>query len=207
MGRIASNYYINTETMSYFMNHLKANTRPEMVLDHLAHATEFKQLDARKEENVELMQLVPECELVEVSKHNANEAPTKVLMLFEAYLKNRSLKTFSLISDMAYIVQNSARLLRALFEIALQRNYSNLMKTTLDWCNILDKRVLPNSHILRQFSLNSHVGKLTNANAKVTRFGYIKDDIVYRLEQFRVSMEDLYEKKLDEAQRYIGPAY
>lgn len=153
------------------------------------------------------MQLVPECQLVEVSKSNANEAPTKVLMLFEAYLKQRPLKTFSLISDMAYIVQNSARLLRALFEIALQRNYANLMKTCLDWCHILDKRVLPQSHILRQFTLNSHVGKLTNANAKVTRFGYLKDDIVYRLEQYRVPMEDLYERKLDEASRYIGPAY
>ena len=54
MGRIASNYYINTETMNYFMNNLKANTRPEMVLDYLAHATEFKQLDARREENIEL---------------------------------------------------------------------------------------------------------------------------------------------------------
>ena len=37
----------------------------------------------------------------------------------EAYLKNRQIKTFSLISDMAYVVQNSARLLRAMFEIAL----------------------------------------------------------------------------------------
>ena len=55
MGRIASNYYINTETMSYFMSHLKAHTSAEMVLDHLAHATEFKQLDARKEENAELL--------------------------------------------------------------------------------------------------------------------------------------------------------
>ena len=119
MGRIASNYYINTETMAYFMQHLKANTRPEMVLDHLSHASEFEQLNARKEENIELQALVQECTLVEVHKHQANEAPTKVLMLFEAYLKNRQLKTFSLISDMAYIVQNSARLLRALFEIAL----------------------------------------------------------------------------------------
>lgn len=50
---------------------------------------------------------------------------------------------------MAYIVQNSARLLRALFEIALQRNYANVLKTTLDWCQILDKRILPGSHILR----------------------------------------------------------
>ena len=42
MGRIASNYYINTETMSYFMAHLKPTTRPEMVLDYLSNATEFK---------------------------------------------------------------------------------------------------------------------------------------------------------------------
>jgi len=104
MGRIASNYYINTETMSYFMANLKPTTRPEMVLDYLAHASEFKQLDARKEENAELQILVGECQLVEVDKNLFNEAPTKVLMLFEAYLKNRQLKTFSLISDMAYIV-------------------------------------------------------------------------------------------------------
>ena len=104
MGRIASNYYINTETMSYFMDKIKPTSRPEMILDYLAHATEFKQLDARKEETIELKSLVTECEIVEVDKTLFNEAPTKVLMLFEAYLKNRQLKTFSLISDMAYIV-------------------------------------------------------------------------------------------------------
>lgn len=128
-------------------------------------------------------------------------------MLFEAYLKNRPLKTFSLISDMAYIVQNSARLLRALFEIALQRNYSHVMKSTLEWCQILDKRVLPGTHIMRQFTANCHVGKLTTANNKVTRFGYMKDDIVYRLEQFRLTMDDLYQRKLDEASRYISGVY
>ena len=42
MGRIASNYYINTETMAYFMDKIRPTTMPEMVLDHLAHATEFK---------------------------------------------------------------------------------------------------------------------------------------------------------------------
>ena len=84
------------------------------------------------------------------------------MVLFEAYLKNRQIKTFSLISDMAYIVQNSARLLRAMFEIALQRNYAGLLKTTLDWCKILDKRMMPGSHIMRQFTLNCSVGKLTN---------------------------------------------
>lgn len=54
MGRIASNYYINCDTMSYFMANLNPNIREEIFLLHLASASEFKQLDARKEEAEEL---------------------------------------------------------------------------------------------------------------------------------------------------------
>lgn len=90
-----------------------------MLLFHLAQATEFKQLDARKEEFEEMKMLVSECRVVEVQKESFNEAHTKVLCLLEAYLKHRQIKTFSLISDMAYVVQNAARLLRAMFDIAL----------------------------------------------------------------------------------------
>ena len=136
-----------------------------------------------------------------------NEASTKVMVLFECYLKNRGLKTFSLISDMAYIVQNSARLLRAMFEITLQRNYAGLLQKTLAWCQVLDKRLLPSSHLMRQFCSSSHVGKLTNANAKVTKYGYLREDIAYRLEQYRISMDDVYERKLEEAQRYLQGSY
>ena len=39
----------------------------------------------------------------------------------------------------------------------------------------------------------------------MTNYGYIKDDIVYRLEQFNVSLDDIYEKNLDEAARYLHP--
>ena len=134
MGRIASNYYINVETMAYFMSNLKPHTQEGMLLFHLAQANEFKQLDARKEEFEEMKQLCAECRYLEVDKACYNEAHTKVLCLFEAYLKNRVIRTFSLISDMAYVVQNSARLLRAMFEIALQKNYSELVKSCLSWC-------------------------------------------------------------------------
>ena len=87
MGRIASNYYINVETMSYFMANLRPNTREEMLLFHLSQASEFKQLDARREEYEEMKMLVTECRYVEVDKASYNEAHTKVLCLFEAYLK------------------------------------------------------------------------------------------------------------------------
>ena len=42
MGRVASNYYINVETMSYFMENLRPNIRDSIVLLHLANASEFK---------------------------------------------------------------------------------------------------------------------------------------------------------------------
>ena len=63
---------------------------------------------------------------------------------------------------MAYVVNNAARLLRAMFEIALQRNYATLLKSTLAWCQILDKRLVPGQHTLRQFTKDCSVGKLTN---------------------------------------------
>ena len=68
MGRIASNYYINVETMTYLMANLKENTTDDKVLYHLAQASEFKQLTARKEEYMELQQLVGECEYFDVVK-------------------------------------------------------------------------------------------------------------------------------------------
>lgn len=133
-----------------------------MLLFHLAQATEFKQLDARKEEFEEMKMLVSECRVVEVQKESFNEAHTKVLCLLEAYLKHRQIKTFSLISDMAYVVQNAARLLRAMFDIALQKNYAYLAKNCLAWCQILDKRLEPGSHIMKQFTMDCYFGKLTN---------------------------------------------
>jgi hypothetical protein len=47
---------------------------------------------------------------------------------------------------MTYIVNNSARLLRAMFEIALNKNFANLAKTALRYVHILDKRLRPDEH-------------------------------------------------------------
>jgi hypothetical protein len=35
----------------------------------------------------------------------------------------------------------------------------------------------------------------------------MKEETVYRLDQYSVSMDDLYERKLEEAGRYISPSY
>jgi hypothetical protein len=129
------------------------------------------------------------CIVDSVDKHSFNTADTKVIILFECYLKQRNLKTFSLISDLTYIVQNSARLLRAIFEIAMQKGCADLAVSTLSWCHMLEKRIMPNSHAMRQFGRDCTVGKLTNSNISVTNYGYLNDEVIYHLETQNITLE------------------
>jgi len=206
MGRIACNYYINCGTMSYFMANLNAYTNQSQFLYHLSQASEFKQLEARKDEHEELKYLVQDIQFVDIDKACFNEAHTKVLVLLECYLRKIPVKTFSLISDMAYVAQNVARLIRAMFEIALQKNFANLAKIALNWCKIVDKRLKPNDHPMKQFCLDSHFGKLTSqSNEKVTKYGYLKDEIVFRLRQHDISLDMIHDRDLQEAKRYLPP--
>jgi hypothetical protein len=61
-------------------------------------------------------------------------------------------------------------------------NYANLAKVALNWCKIVDRRLKPGDHPMKQFCMDSWFGKLTNASDKVTKFGYLKDEIAYRLQ-------------------------
>lgn len=205
MGRIASNYYISPNTMSYFMENLKPNTNEDYFLYHLAQADEFKQLEARKEEYEELKLLMNDIRYVTIDKTCMNESYTKVLVLFEAYLRRLNIRTFSLISDTCYIVQNSARLLRAMFEIAMNKNYAGLAKVALRWCQVLDKRLRPDDHPLKQLTIDSHVGKLTNQNQAVTRFGYLSDEVAFRVKTAGLDMDKLYSNEIEDIRRYLGP--
>lgn len=68
MGRIACNYYINCQTMSYFMSNFQPQQSETQFLYHLAQACEFKQLDARKDEMEELKILSSAMMYVEIDK-------------------------------------------------------------------------------------------------------------------------------------------
>ena len=103
MGRIACNYYINCQTMSYFMSNLTPQIRECLFLYHLSQASEFKQLEARKEEQEEMKYLCQDVKFMDIDKTSYGQADTKVLVLLECYLRKIPVKTFSLISDMAYV--------------------------------------------------------------------------------------------------------
>jgi pre-mRNA-splicing helicase BRR2 len=59
---------------------------------------------------------------------------------------------------------------------------------------------------MRQFCMDSWYGKLTSqSNEKVTKYGYLKDEIVFQLKRWNVSLDQIANKELQEAQYHIVP--
>lgn len=50
-------------------------------------------------------------------------------------------------------------------------------------------------------TMYSYVGKLTNQNQNVTKFGYLNDEIVFRLKANDLSMDRLYGGELEDVSR------
>jgi len=87
----------------------------------------------------------------------------------------------------------------------MNKNYANLAKVALRWCQILDKRLRPDDHPLKQMTIDSSVGKLTNQNQKITHFGYLSDEIAFRVRTNGLNMDKLYDNDIDDIRRYLGP--
>jgi replicative superfamily II helicase len=60
---------------------------------------------------------------------------------------------FALVSDTGYVAQNSSRILRAFFEIALSRNWGPAASVILSVCKTVDKRLWSFQNPLLQFNL------------------------------------------------------
>jgi pre-mRNA-splicing helicase BRR2 len=50
---------------------------------------------------------------------------------------------FALVSDMVYVQQSAARIMRALYEIALKRNWAALSDKLLNFSKMIAKRFVP----------------------------------------------------------------
>ena len=81
------------------------------------------------------------------------------------------LKSFTLISDRAYITASAGRISRALFEISLTRGWSTLASRMLEIAKCVDKQMWWHMHPLRQFKYLSFevLSKLEDKNATLER--------------------------------------
>uniref|UniRef100_A0A8C2WX86 Activating signal cointegrator 1 complex subunit 3 n=1 Tax=Cyclopterus lumpus TaxID=8103 RepID=A0A8C2WX86_CYCLU len=178
MGRTASHFYIRYNTIETF-NELFNSQRTEAdILSIVSKAEEFDQLKVRDEEMEELEQLL--CNYCELPAAGGVEnGYGKINVLLQTYISRGEVDSFSLISDLSYVAQNAARIVRALFEIALRKRWPTMTYRLLTLCKMIDKRLWGFVHPLRQFPNLSHV-------------------VLNRLEEKKLTVDKLKEMRKDE---------
>ena len=204
LGRIGSSYYVGAKTMDFFQKNIGIDTSEEKLLYFMAKSSEFEQIRGRPEEELELARLFKECRYIEIDKDEILENYGKTLILLETYLRNGK----SDIADLSYIVQNSARIMRALFEFCVKQNYGKLSIECLKWCKLIDKRMLPDQHPLYQFTIQCNSGKLTNSPEKAQRNNLLHSHIVRDLETAKIDVDDIISGREKDMIAYaIGSAF
>jgi pre-mRNA-splicing helicase BRR2 len=149
LGRIASQYYISHSSMAMYSRHLRPNMADIDLLRLFSMSGEFTHITVREEEKMELSKLATRVPIP--VKESPNEPSAKINILLQAYISRLKLDGFALVSDMAFIQQSAARIMRALFEISLRRGWASLSKLTLAFSNMVAYRIWRSQSPLRQF--------------------------------------------------------
>ncbi|KAK9676154.1 hypothetical protein RND81_11G058200 [Saponaria officinalis] len=150
LGRIASYYYITHGTISTYNEHLKPTMGDIELCRLFSLSEEFRYVSVRQDEKMELAKLLDRVPIP--IKESLEEPSAKINVLLQAYISQLKLEGLSLTSDMVYITQSAARLLRALFEIVLKRGWAQLAEKALNLCKMVQKRMWSVQTPLRQFT-------------------------------------------------------
>lgn len=149
MGRIASQFYLSHSSMALYNRHLRPNMTDIDLLRLFSLSGEFKHITVREEEKLELSKLASKVPIP--VKESPSEPSAKVNILLQAYISRLKLEGFALVSDMAFIQQSAARIMRALYEMSVRRKWSGLSKLTLSFANMVAHRIWKSQSPLRQF--------------------------------------------------------
>jgi activating signal cointegrator complex subunit 3 len=107
-------------------------------------------------------------------KGGAENVHGKVNILLQIYISRGRVRSFSLVSDMTYITQNAARIVRALFEIVLRKNLPLLAGRMLRFAKCIERQMWDFDHPLKQHPL-------------------LKPDIAAKFDNFNVTLDKLRE--------------
>ena len=148
VGRIAARFYLGYPSVGTFLGKLRNGLREADALDLMSRAADFEQVPLRETEERELASLqdrIP-CEVPDGTK----TAKGKVNILLQAHISNLFIEDFALVADGRYVSANAGRVLRALFELALDRALASAAFALLNLAKAVEARVWPFEHPLRQ---------------------------------------------------------
>jgi replicative superfamily II helicase len=151
LGRIASNYYIRYASIEVFNTLMHPAMTEADVLGMLSKSTEFENVAFRDEEHLDIKKLESNCVCAIKNKTDTSDRKTNILL--QSYISNLPIDNFAIISDSLYVAQNSSRILRALFEVALSRNWGPTCAVILSLSKSVEKRMWSFQHSLRQFDI------------------------------------------------------
>lgn len=149
LGVVASHYYITSQSMAAFNEYLKPQMSNVELFRVFSLSSEFQYIGVRSEEKMELARLLDQVPIP--VKESIDEPSAKVNVLLQAYISRLSLEGFALLSDMVYVTQSAARVVRALFEITLKRGWAAAAEKTLTLCKMVQRRMWGAQSPLRQF--------------------------------------------------------
>ncbi|CAK9780073.1 Sec63-domain-containing protein [Cutaneotrichosporon oleaginosum] len=153
LGRIAARYYLRHQTVEVFNKEFKPNMKNADIFGMLSQATEFEQIQVRENEVDELTAIMNSDNCPLEVKGGPTNKHGKVNILLQAHISKVFIEDFALVSDSAYVAQNAGRIIRALLEIALSRNWANCAYLLIDLSKAIERRMWPYDHPLKQMSL------------------------------------------------------
>ncbi|XP_063245781.1 activating signal cointegrator 1 complex subunit 3 [Prinia subflava] len=191
LGRTASHYYIKYNTIETFNELFDAHKTEGDILAIVSKAEEFEQIKVREEEIEELDTLLNDfCELPAPGGVENNYG--KINILLQTYISRGEMDSFSLISDSAYVAQNAARIVRALFEIALRKRWPAMTYRLLNLSKVIDKRLWGWVSPLRQFAAlpPSVLARLEEKNLTIDKLKDMrKDEIGHMLHHVKIGLK------------------
>ncbi|KAK2737824.1 hypothetical protein FQN57_007382 [Myotisia sp. PD_48] len=152
VGRIASQYYVLQTSVEIFNSMMNPNGSDADVMKMISMSGEFDNIQSRDNEFKELDRLRLEGLRTEVEGTN-DTAHAKTNILLQSYISRARIDDFALMSDSGYVAQNSARICRSLFMIALNRRWGYQCQILLSTCKSIEKQIWPFQHPFHQFDL------------------------------------------------------
>ncbi|EZG08200.1 hypothetical protein H106_02679 [Trichophyton rubrum CBS 735.88] len=152
VGRIASQYYVLQTSVEIFNSMMNPNGSDADVMKMISMSGEFDNIQSRDNEFKELDRLREEGLRTEVEGAN-DTAHAKTNILLQSYISRARIEDFALVSDTSYVAQNSARICRSLFMIALNRRWGYQCQVLLSTCKSIEKQIWPFQHPFHQFDL------------------------------------------------------